>query len=216
MKIIKTEEQKCLYEYETMEDHFIVDKMLRVRRFTNSIRITDISNALKIGKTCKEISINVAYDKHFYDVDNFFRDLFIGKYSISKIFNLFNEDSELGNVGYVYVSDKKSNNTFSPLQENIKNVKPLKELPKKWTMRHVVKALINNQCEDLKMNYKYSDDYAYDASMNYFEGVKLNNLVFAQDLIEESSGWWTSINEDNTVKVCCHTFESNSFKLKLT
>jgi hypothetical protein len=61
-------------------------------------------------------------------------------------------------------------------------------------------------------NGVYSDDYAFDAAMNYRRGELSEEAVLEMaDLIERSpSGWWCSAwqTEDKTLRLGCHSFKS--------
>ena len=107
-----------------------------------------------------------------------------------------------------YRSEVKGIRVFSPF--NLDKVKPLKAMPKKWTLRHVYSALINGQFKDLKCNYVLTDDYAWDAACDYRKGEIKAPIEFVKGIIENPSGWWTSYR-DGEVAICCHSFDSNSF-----
>lgn len=99
---------------------------------------------------------------------------------------------------------------FNP--NHLDRFKPLKELPKKWSIAHAVRALVNGQASAYR-DYRYTDDYAYDAAYDYAKG-EVDALKFAKDLIEEPSGWRAYSNSNGYVNVCCHSFESITLTLK--
>lgn len=101
---------------------------------------------------------------------------------------------------------------FSPL--HLHRLKRLERAPKRWTIPHVIRALVNGQCADLRCNGQYTDDYARDAAEDFGRGEIRSALAFAQRIVESPSGWWCSANGDR-VSVCCHHFDNNSFRLDL-
>lgn len=108
-------------------------------------------------------------------------------------------------------SYKKANRTFSPFAKYA----PLTEVPTKWTIPHVIRALWNHQYEGLKCDSYYTDDYAGDAAVNFRAGPIDDGRLFASKLIEEPSGWWAQMT-GSCVSICCHHFNSNSFTFRLT
>ena len=198
--------------------YYAEDVKLKIHHYYGSLRITDISDALRTGKECTEISINVRCARaeetpiisellHKFD------------YDFKKIFDHFlsmewNErewggykEIEFENMTTVYRGELKAIRIFSPF--NLSNMKPLREIPKKWTVRHVLRLIVNGQYKDLKCDGRYTDDYAYDAAYNYGMGTIENGIAFAKSIIECPSGWWV-YNREETLSICCHTFDTNS------
>lgn len=187
---------------------YIEDVQLRISVYRDSIRFTDIADALKTGKVCKVVSLNASYtavDK--CAIINWFN-------SIEDIrgFVLNAVEDDLGDIK-VYVNEDKSVRTFSPFNINV--IKPLKSSPAKWSVRNAMKALLNGQYTDLQVDSNYTDDYAYDAAVNFGKGAIEDVLEFCQGIIEGPSGWrvWES---DGKITVNCHHFNYNSFKLVIT
>lgn len=94
-------------------------------------------------------------------------------------------------------------------------VNPLTEAPKKWTIPHVTRALLCGQFSGLKCNGVYTDDYAYDAAVNFQQGEIKHATAFARRILESPSGWWASGDNYGVVSICCHSFDSNQFKFEL-
>ena len=225
---LKTFNRDTWHENQTEREFFVEDLKLKVHFYNGSLNIMDITNALKTGKICERYSFNwQAYDsikgirlmeafnwdvKKLFDFAQSLR-WERGRYGIEEHYFSLMEESDIT----IYKSEEKSIRVFSPFALN--EVKPLKEIPKKWTVRHATRAILNHQYEWFKCNGVYTDDYAFDAAYNYQEGEIGDNMAFAERLIERPSGWWAgdhnSKNGDVIVSICCHTFDLNEFKFKI-
>lgn len=203
---------------------FIENDQLKVHMYNGTMIITDISNALKTGKDCVKYSIK---NEVWGDNEGLYRFIHEYGYDFKQIFE------DLENVSFVayekwdgyeekdfkgmkvYKSTEKAIRVFSPF--NLKYLKPLKETPKKWTVRHAVRLVVNGQYENLKCNGVYTDDYAYDAAVNYRQGEIKNGLAWIKGIIESPSGWWVSdrCGNDTELSICCHSFDSNSLVPKI-
>lgn len=176
-------------------------------------RITDLTNALKTGKTCREYTLKSERGEHGNcDVTNFiyeFENLLDRLWMLCESFPFEHKYDPVKITGIeIYRTDIKSIRVFSPF--NLGNVKPLKAMPKKWTLRHVYAALINRQFKELRCAGVYSDDYAWDNAVNYHIGPIKAPLAFVKRIIEQPSGWWCNYWDDK-VHVCCHSFDNNDF-----
>ena len=113
----------------------------------------------------------------------------------------------------LYRSELRSVRVWSPFAK----VSPLTEKPNKWTIPHVIRALLTGQFTRLKCDGVYTDDYAYDAAVDFQRGeISGRDAVtaFARRILENPSGWW-AYERDGEVSVCCHHFDSNSFTFDL-
>ena len=70
-----------------------------------------------------------------------------------------------GRSGPRTVSEDKGIRVFSWL--HLDRFNPLTSEPKKWTLPHVARAIINGQFTGLKSDGTYTDDYAFDAAVNF-------------------------------------------------
>lgn len=187
---------------------YVEDIKVQVDIFMDQIRFTDVEYALKSGKTCRRVSIST--NNHFDGWGKIFE--FID--SISDIRDFISSDeTEYGNDIKVYRYEHKSVNFFSPF--NLTNLKPLKEVPKKWTTKHVVRMLANGQFEDLRRDSRYTDDYASDAAYNYYKGSINDVSAFMIRLLDGANhGWWIGSNGGSAgrISINCHHFEYNSVK----
>ena len=222
--IVQTFNELILREHQTEREFYIKDINIKLHIYNGSISLLDLSNALKTGKDCISYSINwidcnntlISWNilKVFkYNVKNLFDFLESFTFDLNKwgspkqIYFQMLEDTEVT----IYKSLNKSVRTYSPFA--LHELKPLKESPVKWTVRHAIRAIINKQYEYLRCKGVYTDDYAYDAAYNYQKG-EIDNLYFAEKIIEHPSGWWTG-EYNGIVSICCHSFDSNEFKFKL-
>lgn len=142
-----------------------------------SVILTDLTNAGKTGKTCTSWQI---YAKSYGE--NVPRQLMNeeGIMTCKALYNALKEGKELENVS-VRVREEKGVDVFSPFIE----VKPLKDLPEKWTKRNFTQALMSGQIFRGEVSYRYTDDYAMDAAYNFSEGVGLNMPAFARRTLED-------------------------------
>ena len=113
----------------------------------------------------------------------------------------------------VYSSTRKGSRVFTPFKE----IKPI-YTPAKWTLPHVWKAILAGQIFEGAVDAHYTDDYAYDAAVNYREGIVLHLPSFARKLIEEPSGWYVfpdkgkSDSKSIQLSVNCHGFDLNTLR----
>ena len=235
------------------DDWFLQRDQVKVHLFNGSLRLVDITHAMKPGKVCDEFCFNWNWHegtppglhrllkRHGYNLRSLFNELLALDWQPAKhwktgeplgygwqTFNLpeiivhlpdFGELGESFGPGCsleLHRTDLRSSRIWSPFA----TVHPLKEKPAKWTVPHVVRALLSGQFSNLKCDGKYSDDYAYDNAVNFHIGEFGQRegaaVAFARRIIESPSGWWAYDRDDSgRVSICCHHFDSNSFKFEL-
>lgn len=202
-------------------DHgvYVESENLHVQRWSgfDQYAITDLTNVLATGKTCRAYSIKSKGEYGNLDATNWLFRAFDG--DLRKAFDFcetlsfekdqwgYNKLYQIENVE-IMRRDEKSNRTFSPFA--LDRIKPLKAMPAKWTMRHVYAAIINKQFSKLKCDGVYTDDYAYDSAVNYSKGEITHPLAFVRRIIESPSGWHCFVS-GGWVNVDCHSFDGNSF-----
>jgi len=176
-------------------------------------RITDLNNALTSGKACIEYTLKAEHGQH----GNLLTTNFINARFSNDLKALWAFCESVGIVGFdsfvtegieIYRSEHKGVRIFSPF--NLAKIKPLKTMPKKWTLRHVYSALLNGQFSNLKCEGVYTDDYAFDDAVNYRKGEIAKPMEFVKDILENPSGWRAWSNGED-VSISCHTFDCNSF-----
>ncbi len=226
-KIIESFSETTLIDFTNSTDSlYIKDLNIHLKHFSgyDDYTITDVTNALKTGAVCNRYAIRSNAPHGNLVITNWLLSNFGN--DMNKIVNCIKAYEFIPEQGYYkdititmddYVisitkTELKSINTYSPF--NHANIKPLTEIPKKWIMKHAVKAILNNQFDNLYCNGVLTDDYAYDAASNFRQGTIKNPIAFIKSIIESPSGWWTTL-DGNSVKLCCHSFDSNSFTLKI-
>lgn len=228
MKIVKKQNEIDIMNDWYSDQVYIEELNVNVKRYQGSIEIIELDSALRTGKVC--VSHKISWRSGNQSSTPFLNWILNkGMNSVSDILEYCKsqevslnqwggyKDVLVGNQDevdiYYYRGKEKGVRVFSPF--NLKYIKPLKELPGKWKLTHAIKVIVNGQYEGLKKNYYMTDDYAFDAAYNFQKGAINKGLEFIKNIIESPRGWWTSINEHGSVSLCCHTFDSNSFQLKL-
>jgi hypothetical protein len=201
----------------SFDNFYVEDVQIKFKQFDRNIILTDIKNAMKTGKDCRAFSLQIDHNQ-----DNCFFWNWIHQfgYDLQKAFDFLcslpwdNDHKGIELDGFkVYDRTEKAIRVFSPFS---KALKPLKEEPNKWTVRHVTRALLNNQFDRLKCHGVYTDDYAHDAAVGFRAGEITNSQDFVKQIIESPSGWWVGTHRENKeISICCHSFDSNSFFFQL-
>ena len=171
-----------------------------------ALTITDMTHAGKRGMICPGLSVN----SHREAPDGAIWDELLSDHALQLLEATTNQviPSELSKPYFIFYLEKTASKELLPLDLSI--IKPLKEEPKKWTVPHVVRALVNGQFKDLKKNYYLTDDYTWDAVVNCKEGPILDVINFVEDIVKRPSGWWVS-RSHGAIGICCHSFDSNEF-----
>jgi hypothetical protein len=196
---------------------------LKLRTYRDQYEITDLTNAHKRAEKCIYYSVDFRYHPNFCALANMLRVYPDIKGLWNYLEGLNIAENEQKTIYYtfggeviqlqIYHGSKEAIRCFNP--ETVLNFyKPLKEIPKKWNIPSILRALLNGQFEALRCKGVYTDDYAYDNAVNYQEGA-LNALKFAERIIKSPSGW-SAWDNDGKVSVCCYHFDNNEFIPKLT
>ena len=140
----------------------------------DSIHITDLSNAQKTGKNCDTWHIYPSLD---CDRSSSFLSKLqnAGAETIGQLVELCRSGEKFEDID-ISKREEKGVDVFSPFVE----VKPLKELPEKWTKRNFAQALMSGQLFRGEVAYRYTDDYAYDAAYDFGSGQGLDMASFAK------------------------------------
>lgn len=72
-----------------------------------------------------------------------------------------------------------------------------------------VRKIIEDPATEVTIDYKYSDDYAYDAAMNFFKDKKISKERALHDLQYASRCWH---EQDNIITVNFYGYESWTVK----
>lgn len=176
--------------------------------------IVNLNNALKVGKTCDNYRIYAGE----HDWGNTFKCDFINALAMNQIsFEKFVQAVLQGQSIYENIRVKKGESkgvkTFSPFVE----VKPIK-IPEKWSLPHVWKAILAGQIKTAIKEMHLTDDYAYDAAVNFGKG-EIDSLELAQEIVESPSGWWVRAEEEKNgviaLSVNCHHFDYNKLYFQI-
>ena len=198
--------------------HYFEAEQLRVDFQNSSLRITDISQAMKPGQKCRQVAVQ-SDDRYSCDVANIL--WFSYKGEVTRLFADLQaaapanqRDARTEFAGYtvnVYSSTKESKRLYSPFAK----LNPLKEVPAKWTIPHVVRALMSGQYTSCTCDGRYTDDYRGDAANNFGKG-EADAQDLAEKLVDSPSGWWVSPGRNGKIGVSCHHFLNYSFSFSLT
>lgn len=195
---------------------------------SESMCLTDLTNALLFKRTC--ISYRIVSNSRFsrgvgIDSSEAFYRLFndkAGGYSPSAVISWLRnlEMQDLGK-GYgfgavfnienieikIYREETQSHKVFTPF--NLERMKPLTELPKKWTIAHLRRILANGQFTKLKQNYYLTDDYAHDAAVNSRKGYIQNPIKMLVGLVGDDLGHLYASTNDSGECVISFGYHSN-------
>jgi hypothetical protein len=194
--------------------YYFEDIKTYIHLYSDSIVLINIENALKAGKCCQRYSVN--YD-NFKSNTTMYCDLVNA--GVDTFFKLFfaitgNFIQEINPMFKVCTGEIKGVRTFSPFV----SIKPIK-VPAKWTVSHIVKAILSGQISEGVKAGHYTDDYAYDAADNFGKGKQLDLLDLAKELIEHPDGWWCKVEkagkESIELSVNCHSFDYNKVTFKI-
>ena len=213
------------------DDWFLQTDLLKVHLYNGSLSLVDLTNAMRAGGSCETFSLAwndraglpvelsrlpAQHGYSFRAVFNYLRGL---DWQPRKHWRtgapLAGEFAEI-QLGALTIGrgDRQAIRTWSPFAA----VKPLPAAPVKWTVAHVVRALLAGQFSKLKCNGVYTDDYAFDNAVNFQQGdFSKNAVAFARRIMESPSGWWASTRGElpGVVSICCHSFDSNEFTFDL-
>ena len=207
---------------------FFEELSIRYKTYAASIVVTFLDNALLAGKVCPEITIHhTGFPADRCAIYNWLQ-AEQGAFSFTTLrsfleqrFSVLFEQTDHNYYQRIDVAQDvavslalpKSTRTFSPFA--LSRLKPLKSVPEKLNLTHVRRALANGQFSNLRCNSYLTDDYADDAARNFRRGP-IEAMPMIEELVTSPAGWWTHLDPNsNSVSLCCHQFDSNSFVLKV-
>lgn len=126
-------------------DHFYTDdEKYYIQTYSGSMTITDLRNAMKIGKTCRVLTFIENFSN---GVDNIHKALFDliedGTSTIEEMFGDVMDSYKINSDVDVRVYETKAKQVFSPFAAL--KLKRLTKIPAKWTLDHLAKAIANGQ-----------------------------------------------------------------------
>ena len=181
---------------------YIKDLNVAVRFYRGAANITDLTNAMKPGKICREWSLQGADGEHRDTPSEMLLDIFLDDSCTFEQFvqNLRNDKYTDWIVeGYglkLYKRTEKSIRTFSPFVA----VKKQDLTGEVRRVAKVAKALIAGQFKKVECAYIYTDDYYYDYANNYGKGRVIDVLDFAKELVERPDYWTVWKDEQGEIK----------------
>lgn len=200
-----------IFDLTDRDTYYFKDEMLKIRVYYSQITVTDITNALKYGKTCMKyhFCVNWKYEREISPCEVI--EMATGCDTIAELAEFLRSGKEFNlsvDDCYRIASEPiKSNHVYSPFV----TVKPI-AIPKKWRVDHVWKAILAGQIKEAHIDQILTDDYAHDYGVNYHKGEQFDLKKFAEDLIENPFGWSVyrakSLNYNKIeLSVACHTFD---------
>lgn len=219
---------ESLTKDENMRNTEIRENLKIIKSENHGIRFIDLTNAGLNGKTCSEVYVDVNFGDYkeagqrFCDLCHNMKSAALGPVKLESV-RTFKDACQFAEVAEalldakVYFEERKANRVF-PVND-LSRIKPLKKMPKKWTLPLVVRCLVNGQFTDLRCKGKFTDDYAYDNHINFARGdFSGHALKFAKDIFENPQGWHASdynYQKDGSISISCHSFDLNEFKPKI-
>ena len=172
-----------------------------------SFRIIDVTDAGKRGAVCPELTVD---SDHQAPETAYWNDLLV-EHTPRLLETTTKQEipKELKKTYFSFYLGQVEAKRLLPLDLSI--IKPLKTEPKKWTLPHVVRALVNGQFKELYKNSRYTDDYAWDSATNYGEGPISDVIDFVERIVRNPGGWWVRKGCNGVVSICCHSFDNNEF-----
>lgn len=154
-----------------------------------ALYITDLENAQKTGKTCTKYFISTNSNEDLALLNLLHRS---GLTTVSDLCRALKEKEKLPDEIKIIESELRGVDVFSPFIE----VKPLKEIPEKWTRKNFVQALMSGQIYKGEVSYHYTDDYGYDAALNFRKGMGINLAGLCMDAVE---GWGSTVSVTGSI-----------------
>lgn len=186
---------------------------VHVRFYNECVCITDLTNTMKAGKTCRMYYLqwNAPELGSRWALREFLGNLPFSEFVDKLRAGFYKENAaRLESVGINYTEEEgKGIRTFSPFV----TVKPQK-LEGKLTPGKVAKMILAGQIVSGVTNYFYTDDYYRDAVDNYREGQPVNPYTMARDIIEDGPRSWSAyFSEDKKEIYIGHAWDSYSLRL---
>jgi len=183
-----------------------------------------LQNALETGKSCIQycISWGSGFDAEGYlkflnwlsliseskCITSLLAHLKIAKYYDSPDGN--ESCAELEQGLKVVKIEVNARQVFSPFK--LERIKPLTVIPEKPNAGHLIKLLANGQYRFLRQDYKYTDDYSFDASDDFGKKVFENPFRLLSDLIENRGKGFTVFRSADEFSFGPHSNDSKSLK----
>lgn len=99
----------------------------------------------------------------------------------------------------IYRDELQANQVFSPFV--LERLKPVVEAPTRWTNVHLRRIVANGQFTQLKQNYYYTDDYAYDAATNFRKGYIKNPIKSLAEMLGDKLHIYSSVDKSGKIRL---------------
>lgn len=181
--------------------------LVRVWRSAYGVKVTELTNAGRRGKFCKVVKMFCAAgtsEKRAKAVT----DGLLGP-TLNYLAGAGPAESNFMHRSGWHVERHlvAGKNVFAHESQLKAVYKPLKEEPKKWTIPHVVRALVNGQADDCRCDNYTSDNDDMDRKR---KGPR-DAIAFARELVNDPSDWWV-LPENDRIVVVRHSYDENSFE----
>lgn len=204
MEFVKWTKPTDLVNQSSGTDFFTEDEKLAIHIYRGGgmqVHITDITNAMRVGKTCKDIRID-SWGGGPAAVHNFLIDIEEEFGTLEKFVEETNESYTAGENGDVKITvdEVKAKSTFSPFAAA--KLKRLTKLPAKWTLDNLAKIIANGQFSVLKQNFYMVRDEPTDR--DDLRNARLSPLGQLKDIVNknvEVSRYHEEIEDSNEVRV---------------
>lgn len=218
-------------------DEFVVASSEIGASFNHNVGVLqDLSNSFLRGESCRKFRIKTPNEHGLgRNPDRRPEQFVLDKGSVTAAFEYLQErfdegrfteapnsipwEEEIGGVRFVvYTETAKGVRTFSAL--HLDQITALSSIPKKWTVRRAMRAILAGQAEEWFVDGIYTDDYALDNARNFCRGELENYLGKARRIWESPSGWrvWTGSKDEGDrrkLSFNCHGFDTNTITIDL-
>lgn len=215
-------------------------KNYKIRKWSGSISVTDVTNATKRGKNVKNwvLSSFVGGEGLVFliAVENYINgdNPYTTKKTIEGFIEVVEGIKKAGDMSVDYkfmlngreehnfmlrasiYDDIKASTKFAPL--GLKDIKPLDKVPTKPNVLHLIKAIVNGQYKFLGRTSRYTDDYAYDAMIKFGVDDAYNPIKLVSDMIERGSSYnriWAHNNDKPNLFTFGSSFETFEIEIDI-
>lgn len=193
---------------------YIEKEKIQISVRENALIVRDITDAMKQGKTVKEVMLIFMDFRDYQEppLQNYLLSLNLSDSAIIETLLYHTDQLPTPEHEDLIIKEKehKAKDIFSPYYKP-KKVNPLT----KWTVNKVVKAILAEQVTKAQTDMILTDDYAHDNAVNFHQKTAIPLYSFAKELTESPSGWSVYVDEktDTYIKlsVNCHHFDYKTF-----
>lgn len=177
-----------IYDLEQHRDVYYADINAHIKVYNDTVVITDLTNAMQRGKTCKEYTIYAnpwRMDETGLSLSEIVELMTPECDTIAELMQAIRQKEGIHEVcgSSLSIKEVQATRIFSPFYTP-KQAK----LGETLTATTITRAIIAGKISSVKTTARYTDDYALDAAENFYQGeVDLQN--FAREIYEDPKGW---------------------------